>query len=117
MPAKPRKSNDTQPATIVLRLPGKQKNRLVEHAEKLGVAYTNWCIQMLMRALDEELGLPEPPPARAPIPTQTDMIHAYLTGDKILLPCGREGVGCAGTDSPERFGGASFCPECRIRVA
>ncbi len=116
MPAKPRKSNEDQPAVIVLRLPGKYKNRLIEHAERVGVPYTSWCVETLVRAMDAEQGLPEPPRASAGIPTQLESLHAYLNGERLLLPCGREGDSCAGTLSPDRLGSSLYCPECRIRV-
>lgn len=117
MPAKPRKSKPDKPAVIVLRLPGKYKNRMIEHCARLGVPYTNWAVHALLRQMDDDLGVPPAPPAVAPIPSQVEQLHAYLRGEKLLLPCGREGDSCAGTDHPERIAGYDFCPECRIRVS
>ena len=116
MPAKPRKSRPDKPTTIVLRLPGKYKNRLIDHCKALGVPYTNWAVLALLRQLDAELGVPPAPPAVASVPSHLDQLHAYLRGEKLLLPCGREGMSCPGTESPEPIAGFHFCPECHIRV-
>jgi len=116
MPAKPRKSRPDKPTVIVLRLPGKYKNAMIEHADGLGVPYTSWCVEALVQALSDERGLPPPPPASAPLPSEVDQLHAYLRGERLLLPCGREALSCAGTENPERLGSSLYCPECRIRV-
>ena len=116
MPAKPRKSRPDKPAVIVLRLPGHLKNRLVDHCATLGVPYTNWSVLALIAQMEADLKVPAPPPAAAPIPTEVDQLHAYLRGEKLTLPCGREGLSCPGTERPERIAGLFFCPECRIRV-
>lgn len=116
MPAKPRKSRADKPITVVLSMPGHVKNRMIDHARKLGVPYTNWAVHALIAQMDAEAGVPAPPPAVAPIPTQVEQLHAYLRGERLTLPCGREGTSCPGTVSPERIGGYGFCPECRIRV-
>jgi hypothetical protein len=117
MPAKPRKSKPDKPAVIVLRLPGHLKNSLIDHARRKGVPYTNWAVHALRAQMDADLGVPPPPPAVAPLPTQVDQLHAYLRGEKLLLPCGREGTSCPGTLNPESVAGYYFCPECRIRVS
>lgn len=116
MPARPRKSRPDKPAVIVLRLPGKYKNRLIDHCERLGVPYTNWAVHALLRQMDSDLGVPPAPPAAAPIPSEVDQLHAYLRGEKLTLPCGREGTSCPGTERPEPIAGFHFCPECHIRV-
>ena len=117
MPAKPRKSRPDKPAVVVLSMPGHIKNRMIDHAHKQGVPYTHWAVHALIAQMDADAGIPPPPPAVAPIPTQVDHLHAYLRGEKLTLPCGREGLSCAGTELPERVGGFGFCPECRIRVS
>lgn len=116
MPAKPRKSKPDRPTTIVLRLPGKYKNQLIDYCDGLGIPYTNWAVHALLAQMNAGLGVPPPPPAVAPVPSQVDQLHAYLRGERLLLPCGREGDSCPGTESPERVGGYDFCPECHIRV-
>jgi hypothetical protein len=116
MPAKPRKSKPDKPAVIVLRVPGHIKNRMIEHADKHGVPYTNWAVHALVSQMDMDAGVPAPPPAVAPIPSPVEQLHAYLRGERLTLPCGREGVSCAGTERPERVAGYDFCPECHIRV-
>jgi len=89
---------------------------MIEHAKKLGVPYTNWAVLALVKHLNDETGVPEPPPARAPLPSPVDELNAYLRGERLLLPCGREGLSCPGTERIEFVGGLGFCPECRIRV-
>lgn len=116
MPAKPRRSRPDKPTNVVLRVPGHVKNQLVEHGKKLGVPYTNWAVHALIRAMNDDLGIPPPPPASAPLPSSVEQIHAYLSGEKLTLPCGRVGTSCPGTERPERIAGYDFCPECSIRV-
>ena len=117
MPARPRKSRPDKPAVIVLRLPGRLKNQLIDYCDSIGVPYTNWAVLALIRQMEAELDIPPPPPAAAPLPSQVDQLHAYLRGERLLLPCGREGLSCAGTERPERIAGFDFCPECNIRVS
>ena len=116
MPASPRKSKPDTLTHVVLRLPGRLKNEMVAHAESLGVPYTQWCVETLVRAVRDGQGLPPPPPAVAPLPTPVDSLQAYLRGERLLLPCGREGLSCVGTESPERLGSSLYCRECHIRV-
>lgn len=116
MPAKPSKSNPDRPAVIVLRLPGKYKNAIIDHAQQLGVPYTNWCVETLITALNNQQGHPPPPPPAAPLPTPQQQLHAYLTGQKLLLPCGQTGTQCPGTTNPEKLGSHHYCPQCKIRV-
>ena len=116
MPAKPRKSNPNKPTTIVLRLPGKYKNEIVEHAESLGVPYTSWCVEVLVRALWEGQGLVEAPPASVGVPSRLEVLRGYLSGEGLVLPCGRVGLVCAGSSGGVRLGSGFFCPECRVRV-
>ena len=65
----------------------------------------------LFVAVRNETGLPVAPVGRA-LPSVDDQLRAYLSGEKLLMPCGR--VSC-GFDSV-LLGGVEFCGVCGIRV-
>ena len=117
MPHKPKPAQ--QPNAdyhIVLRVPGWFKNEVIELAATDGVSLNQWLLAAVRKAALEQQGVPDPPQARAPLPTTLDQIRAYTEGTKLSLPCGKIGDSCAGTLEPARMGTHLYCPECNIRV-
>ena len=117
MPHKPKPAQ--QPDAdyhIVLRVPGWFKNEVIELAATNGVSLNQWLLAAVRKAALEQQGVPDPPQARAPLPTTLDQIRAYTEGSKLVLPCGKIGDSCAGTLEPTRMGTHLYCPECNIRV-
>lgn len=99
-----------------IRLPGWLKNQVIEVTKKNNTNVNGWITEVIRRGLREEWGLPEPPPAVAPLPTTADQIRLWVSGEKILTPCGKVNT-CFGTQNePYRHSGMSFCKECDIRV-
>lgn len=103
-----------------IRLPGWLKNQVIAHCRDLDCAINGWMIEVIRRALRDEQGLPEPPPARAPLVTAEDEIRAYLRGERILTPCGKQDVSDCTAQQPDGtwdHHGLSFCRSCGIRVS
>lgn len=117
MPHKPTRAR--QPDSdhhVVLRVPGWFKNQIIDLAADSNVSVNQWILAALRAAVLDQQGVPEPPQARAPLPTTVDQIRAYAEGEKLILPCGKMGTECAGTTSAQRLGTHLYCPECNIRV-
>lgn len=109
-PANPDSSNYLQ-----VRLPGWLKNDIIDHCQKLGCSLNAWLVESLRASLRVERGLPEPPPARAPLPTTADQIRAWAVGEKLLTPCGKMECPAMSGDTWEHDS-MGFCVHCGIRV-
>lgn len=115
MPYRPiRAKRDDSSYNLVVRIPGKLKNEILDHCEEIGSNLNSWVVFTLMMALREARGLPPPPPATAPLPTIDEVLRAYVLGERLIMPCGKPGP-CPGED-PVKLGGIDYCPECSIRV-
>lgn len=99
---------------LVLRIPGWFKNELVDFCAEQGVSMNQWAISAIRDAMMAGKGIPEPPPAKVPLPGLDDQIRLWAAGERIMMPCGRFDE-CPGSDS-RKLGGMRFCPECNIRI-
>jgi len=118
MPHKPKRASEPElDHHVVLRVPGWFKNQIIDLAAARGVSVNQWILAALRAAVLAQQDIPEPPQARAPLPTTVDQIRAYAEGERLTLPCGKVGTECAGTTSAQRLGAHQYCPECNIRVA
>lgn len=114
MPLKPRIVGEDSVAHLQTRLPGWLKNRIVGRAEAEGLSVQAWVANVLYLAVDSDF--PPPPPARAPIPTEMDALRAYLTGERLLEPCGRPAP-CERREVPEvTVDSVAYCGHCRVRI-
>ena len=113
---KPIKHNDDSIVQLMVRMPGWLKNRIAAHAEAQGVTMNKWAAGVLLRALEADQGIPEPPPARYPLPTTEESIRLVLRGETLFEPCGKAAP-CereeAGTSEVQ---GMTFCNHCHIRI-
>lgn len=115
MPRQPiRARTDDSNYNLVIRIPGWFKNEILEHVDSLGTQVNIWVTSALREALRAQQGLPPAPPAAAPLPTLDEVLRSYVTGEKLLMPCGKPGP-CAGED-PVELGSFWYCRECSIRV-
>lgn len=114
MPKQPqRQTNPHQTCQIAIRIPGWFKNQIIDHCTKHQIPLHQFVANAVRVALLEDRGVPVPPVGRS-LPTTADEIRAYVGGERLLTPCGREGV-CAGLE-PDVLSGLGFCGECGIRV-
>lgn len=115
MPRAPQPANPETGNYIQVRLPGWLKNDIIAHCEKLGCSLNAWLLEALQAAIRADRGLPEPPQARAPLPTTADQIRAWAVGERLVMPCGK--TECAAFDGETwDHDGMGFCRECSIRV-
>ena len=103
-------------AVLYIRVPGHIKNAAAQAAEAEGIPTTTWCANIIRQALQTKQQLPPPPPAHKPLPTPSETLHAYLTGQTIITPCGKLNS-CTGlTDPPDSLAGLNYCHDCGIRL-
>lgn len=116
MPREPQRATGDL-AYLQIRLPGWLKNQVIDHCESRGISLNAWLVETVRTQLRNELQLPEPPPARAPLPTTADMIRSWATGERILMPCGKTDT-CQAVDENGQWShdGMGFCRECGIRI-
>jgi hypothetical protein len=115
MPRSPQRAHG--PAYLQIRLPAELKNAVIDRCEALQCSLNAWLVEALQKALRDELGLPEPPPAKAPLPTPADMIREWAAGERLLMPCGKtEPCSATSTSGSWVHDGMGFCVECGIRV-
>ena len=111
-----------QPATgreayVQVKVPGWLKNELISHCESEQISLNAWLVEAIRAGLRSDLALPEPPPARAGLPTTADMIRQWAAGERVMMPCGTtEPCGAVGEDGRWSHDGMGFCVECGIRV-
>lgn len=115
MPARPVTARDGTPAVLHVQLPADLKNSVVEAAAAAGMSVTGWVANALRSAARHGLGLPDPPPASHPLPTPAEVVSSYVTGERLLGPCGR-GWPCDAAGDVEELGGVTWC-RCGIRVS
>lgn len=117
MPRPPQPSTTTGPNYIQVRLPGWLKNDLIAHTAELDCTLNAWLVEAIQAQLRADRGLPDPPPAHAPLPTTADMIREWAVGERVVMPCGRsEGCSVVGEDGRWAHDGMGFCVDCGIRV-
>jgi hypothetical protein len=97
---------------VTIRISGKEKNQIIEHAEKLGISVSqliNYAIWTFVRSGE---GIPSPGPSQFAKTTNEDVIRSYLTGITLLKPCGQ--VSC--DQQLVMFQGMEFCETCNLRI-
>lgn len=115
MPRSPQRAHG--PAFLQVRLPAELKNAVIDRCEALGCSLNAWLVEALRKGLRDDLGLPEPPPAKAALPTPADMIREWAVGERLVMPCGAT-TRCAALEPDGTWGhdGMGFCRSCGIRV-
>lgn len=102
-------------AVIYVRVPGWLKNKITAIAAENGMTVNTWAANVLQLATRNN-PIP-PPPARAPIPDATDTIRAYLTGERLLSPCGQPWPCRLDTEGTTTVAGLTYCTACGIRTS
>ena len=117
MPRPPQPSTTNGPNYLQIRLPGWIKNQIINHCEKLGCSLNAWLVEAVQAQLRADLRLPDPPPAKAALPTTADMIRLWAVGERVVMPCGAVEP-CSAVDPEGRWvhDGLGFCGFCGIRV-
>lgn len=108
-PKKSRHPNSTH--FITLGVTGAEKNKLIDKANALGMPLSEFLRYIVWEFVKSEKSLP-PAPAVRPRPTPDDALRAYLSGEKLLMPCGKELCDM----NIKKFGGGEYCDTCGLRV-
>lgn len=97
---------------IVLRVPGKIKNQLIDAAKKQNLPLSQYLIYCAWEHTRTQKGIPQPGNAQYSFPDTSTVLRAYLSGESVLMPCG-EPV-CVMT--VVEVAGFEFCDTCNVRV-
>ena len=100
---------------LQVRLDGELKNQVIDLCEKEECSLNAWLVEVIKDALRVKKGLPKPPRGVAPLPTPALALRAWMSGERLLAPCGKTSP-CEGMKvEPEIHDGLQFCSVCRIR--
>ena len=103
-----------EPEVVYVRVSRTVKAEIQQAAEQAGMTLNTWCANTLANAARGQ-GFP-PPPQALPLPGAEHALTSYMTGERLLGPCGQHWPCRAGTEPLEDIGGISYCP-CGIRVS
>ena len=109
-------SDPNKQVSIHMSMPAWVKELIAEAAEAEGMSMSQYCAHILALRARDTIGIPNPPPAVAPIPTVSDVLRTYVDGSKMIGPCG-EPWPCEYREESSKFiGDAEFCGTCNVRV-
>lgn len=111
----PQPATTTGPTYIQIRLPGPLKNKLIQEAQNQNTTLNTYIITALTAAINNQHQIPQPPQATQPLPTTSDQIRAYITGQKLTGPCGKTNC-TAQTNNHKTDRNTTFCTTCGIRI-
>lgn len=98
---------------IALRLKGRLKNEIVEHATKLDVSVNELVLYATWEFIRSQKGIPAPGSAQFSIPTVQEEVAAYLRGETLLQPCGQKQCDKKITSIDSLL----FCETCNLRIS
>ena len=97
---------------IVLRISGKEKNKILKEAKKQNVTLSQYILYCVWCHMRTEKGIPPPTTAKNALPTPDEHLRAYLRGEKLLNPCGLSSCDM----SVVEVGGINVCETCNVRI-
>jgi hypothetical protein len=104
-------------AHLHISLPLWVKELVFAAAEKEETSVSQYCAHVLSTLARDTIGIPNPPPAAAPIPSVSDVLRAYVAGeDKLIGPCGEPWPCEYDQDQSNYIGECEFCNHCGVRV-
>lgn len=95
---------------VVVRVDGSVKNSWLDAADAVGLSlseFVRFCVWKHVESGDVMPGV-----ASRGLPSEVDVLRSYLSGDRLLMPCGE--VSCDLV--VEMFGDVGFCEVCKVRV-
>lgn len=99
-----------------IHMPQWVKELVASAAEEEGLSMSQYCAHVLAMRARDTIGVPNPPPAAAPIPSVSDVLRSYVDGGKLIGPCGEPWPCQYSEDSSKFIGDVEFCGECNVRV-
>ena len=113
MPKQPIRSESNKPVNLHVRIPSDLKNQIIDAAEAEGVSVNGWCMNALKSILVDGMKAPAPV---APVVTVESVVRGYVSGERVLAPCGAVWP-CAGEGRVSELSGFRWCDECGIRLS
>ena len=98
---------------LTIRLSGEQKNQIIDTASDLGISVTQLVLYSVWTYIRSQTGIPQPGPSQFARSTKEDMLKAYLSGQTLLMPCGKPKCKMKEVD----LNGLVFCETCNVRIA
>ena len=95
---------------VVVRVDGSVKNSWLDGADAAGLSLSEFVRFCVWKHLESGDVMPSVP-VRG-LPSEVEVLRSYLSGDRLLIPCGEVECGLSVVD----FGGVGFCEVCRVRV-
>lgn len=101
-----------------ISVPAWLKSSLQEAAAEEGMSVSQYCCFALEGAARDTIGLPKRPDPAAPIPTVTDVLRGYVSGegDRLIGPCGDSWPCEYNPDLEFRLGDYRLCHFCDVCV-
>jgi hypothetical protein len=97
---------------IALSVTGAQKNEIVRYAEEIGVSVNQLITYAALMFIRNEKNIPEPGPSQYSKVTADDVIRSYITGERLLQPCGQKEC----VQDITEISGMEFCKTCNLRT-
>ena len=97
---------------IVLRITGKENNKILKEAKKQNVTLSQYILYCVWAHTRTEKGIPPPTTAKYALPSTHEHLRAYLRGEKLLNPCGQESCDM----SVVEVSNMKFCETCNVRI-
>lgn len=98
--------------SIQLRLKGRQKNEIIDYANKLNLSVNEFVLYAVWEFIRASKGIPSPGPAQYSVPTMQEEVAAYLRGEQLLKPCGKKDC----TQIITQIDSLQFCETCNLRI-
>lgn len=97
---------------VGIRISGKQKNLIIDHALAKGITVSQLIEYAVWQFIRNDEGIAAPGPSQFAKTTREDQVRAYLTGETLLMPCGKQTCNQVSVS----FQGAEFCETCNLRI-
>lgn len=97
---------------LSVRLTGAQKNQIIDAAQEENISVNQLVLFAVWTYIRSKQGIPSPGASQFARNTPEDMLKAYLTGQTLLMPCGKPK--CKMT--PVTLSGMEFCETCNVRI-
>jgi hypothetical protein len=114
MPKSPQRAKDPIALhNLTIRISGDQKNQILDAAFDSGYSVAQYVLYAIWTFMRSGQGIPSPGPSQFLKASKEDMLRAYLSGETLLMPCGKPKC-----DIKEVIlNGLSFCGTCNVRIA
>lgn len=112
MPKPQRAQYDDRLYNLGIRIMGKQKNMIIDYAQSQGISVSQLIEYAVWEFIRQEKGIASPGPSQFRTATIQDELRAYLSGESLMKPCGKQECNQVSI----LFQGMEFCETCNLRI-